>query len=371
MSTPQEFNSENHDEIDLRDLALMLIEGWYWIVGSIVVALIAAFSYLMVSPTIYETSFRAVPASSSNFSGFNLFDDFTITPEDAYLALGNRLSSFQNFEAYVEENQERFELDEGGDLGRTFSRRLSISGLSNNADGSMVLEVHYRYPEGEQGDEILNNYVRDTSEQVWATLRERFNEYSRVQIANLDTRLELQKEALQQSREERIFELEQAITVARRLDIEKPTTPQQFGRQLTGNEVIYADIDSGDGTLPLYFMGFQALEADRDTLRDVIGQGLSNEAIRETRQEMEQILRVVELLESEQLSGVDKDVEPNHTERVVDVVEYAHQPSEPSAPRKGLILILSLMLGGILGVMLVFLRRLAFILRQYKRNKSA
>jgi LPS O-antigen subunit length determinant protein (WzzB/FepE family) len=371
MSTPRELNSENHDEIDLRDLALMLIEGWYWIVGSVVVALIAAFSYLMVSTTIYETSFRAVPASSSNFSGFNLFNGFTIMPNDAYRTLGNQLSSFQNFEAYVDENRARFELDEGVDLGRTFNSRLSISGLTSDLNGSATIEVHYRYPEGEQGDEIINDYVRDTSEKVWEALRNRFNDYSRVQIANLDTRLDLQKESLQSSREERLFELEQAITVARRLDIEKPTTPQQFGRELNSNEVIYADIDSGGSSLPLYFLGYEALEADRDSLREAIDQGLSNSAIRETRQQREQLLRVIDLLDSGQLSGVDKDVELNHTERVVDVVEYAYPPANPSEPRKALILMLSLLLGGMLGVMLVFVHRFTKSLRHYKSNKIA
>lgn len=371
MSTSEEFNSENHDEIDLRDLALMLIEGWYWIVGSIVVALIAAVAYLMVSTTIYETSFRAVPASSSNFSGFNLFNGFTITPEDAYRTLGNRLSSFQNFEAYVEDNRDRFELDEEDDLGRAFNRRLSIDGLESDSNGSAVMEVRYRYPETEQGDAIINDYVQDTSEEVWEALRNRFDDYSRVQITNLNTRLDLQKESLQSSREERLFELEQAITVARRLDIEKPTTPQQFGRELSGNEVIYADIDSGDGSLPLYFMGYQALEADRDSLHEAIDQSLSNEEIRETRQQREQLLRVVDLLDSGQLSGVDKDVESNHTERVVDVVEYAYPPAEPSEPRRGLILAFSIVLGGMLGVMLVFLHRLALSLREYKRHKTS
>ncbi len=284
-------------------------------------------------------------------------DGFKVEPEDAYRALGNRLSSFQNFEAFVNDNRERFEFDEGADLGQAFNRRFSVNGLAADRDGTLALNVRYSYPQGEQGEEILNDYVRVTAERVWAGLRHRFDEYNRSRIANLNTRLDLQKDTLQRSREERLFTLEQAITVARRLEIEKPTTPQQFGRQASGNEVIYADISSGEGSLPLYFMGYQALEADRNTLRDTIGQGLSNEDIRETQQQLEQRLRVAELLSSGRLYGVDEGVEPNHTERVVDVVEYAFPAAEPSEPRKALILALSLVLGMILGVMLVSLMR--------------
>ncbi|WP_162899862.1 Wzz/FepE/Etk N-terminal domain-containing protein [Halomonas sp. JS92-SW72] len=369
MSPTEQPTTAYDDEIDLRDLALMLVEGWYWIVGAVVVAVVAAFAYLAVTTPTYETRFRAVPASSANFAGFNLFNDFSIEPEDAYRALGNRLSSFQNFERFAESNREVFVMGEGADLGRLFNGRFSVSGLTAERDGSMALSVQYRYPEGERGAEVLNTYISDTAEQVWNTLRSRFDDFNRAQITRLESTLELQKESLQAEREEQLFLLEQAISVARRLDIDKPTTPQQFGRQPSGTEVIYANI-SGDGSLPLYFMGYEALEADRDVLRDALDQGLSNSAIRTTNQQLLQRQRIMEQLAGSRLQGVDEGVEPNHTERVVDVVEYAFPPAGPSEPRRALILALSLVLGGMLGVMLVFLSRFAVSLRSYRKAKG-
>src|SRR5690554_5434361 len=214
------------DEIDLRDLALMLVEGWYWIVGAVVVAVAAAFAYLAITTPTYETQFRAVPASSANFSGFNIqFMDetiadfegvlgnlqassrqgFKVEPQDVYRSLGNRLSSFQNFETFVESNRDLFQLGEGADLGRVFNGRLSVSGLAAERDGSMTLNIQYRYPQGEQGAEILNAYVQQTADSVWNTLRNRFDSYNSAQIANLETRLELQKGSLQAEREEQLF----------------------------------------------------------------------------------------------------------------------------------------------------------------------
>lgn len=369
MSTPDPMQEGYSDEIDLRDLALMLIEGWYWILGTIVVAVVAAFAYLVVTTPSYETRFRAVPAPSANFSGFSLLNGFSISPGEAYRTLGNRLTSYQNFEAFVEQNRDMFVLGEDANLSSVFSGRLSVDGLTADKDGGLVLDLTYRYPEGEQGAEVLNAYVHSTAEEVWSTLRNRFDDYNRAQLARLQTDLELQKESLQSAREDRLFALEQAITVARRLEIEKPTTPQQFGRQPTGSEVIYANI-SGDGSLPLYFMGYQALEADRDTLRDAIDQGLSNGEIRSTEQQLEQRQRIATLLDSGRLYGIDEGVEPNHTERVVDVVEYAFPPAGPSEPRKALILALSLVLGGMLGVMLVFLARFAGSLKSYRQRQA-
>jgi LPS O-antigen subunit length determinant protein (WzzB/FepE family) len=365
----EDLQNRNDDEIDLRDLALMLVEGWYWIVGAVAVAVVAAFIYLVVTTPTYETRFRAVPASSANFSGFNLLSGFSISPEEAYRALGNRLSSFQNFEAFVNDNRESFVFPEEPDLGRVFSERLSIDGLGVERNGQQVMNVTYAYPEGEEGADILNAYVRDTAIKVWSTLRSRFDDHNRAQIARLITDLQLKKETMQRSREDRLFTLEQAITVARSLGIEKPTTPQEFGRQSSGTEVIYANI-SGDGSLPLYFMGYQALEAELQVLQDTIRDGLSNFEIREAEQQLEQRVRIAELLASGQLYGVDEGVEPNHTERVVDVVEYAFPPADPSEPRRALILVLSLVIGGTLGVMLVFLLRFVSSLQGYRQKKG-
>ncbi|WP_027966960.1 GNVR domain-containing protein [Halomonas halocynthiae] len=372
MSSPDPalyMQNDHNDEIDLRDLALMLIEGWYWIIGTIVVAVVAAFAYLAITTTTYETRFKAIPSAGANFSGFNLFEDFEITPKDAYRTLGNQLSSYQNFAAFVEEHRDLFDLENGANLSKVFSERFSIGGLNADRDGNLMLSLTYRYPEGEQGPEILNSYVRSTSQDVWITLRNQFDDYNRAQASRLSTDLELQKESLQGAREDRLFALEQAINVARRLEIEKPTTPQQFGRQPNGSEVIYANI-SGDGALPLYFMGYQTLEADRDVLRSAIDEGLSNSQIRDTQQQLEQRERIATLLDSGRLYGIDEGVEPNHTERVVDVVDYAFPPAEPVKPRKALILAISLALGGILGVMLVFLVRFAASLRGYRQKKA-
>lgn len=372
MSSPDTapyVQNDHSDEIDLRDLALMLIEGWYWIIGTIVVAVAGAFAYLAITTPTYETDFKAVPAASANFSGFNLFDDFEITSEDAYRLLGNRLSSYQNFSAFVDKYRDMFELDEDANLGKEFNERLSITGLTADREGNLALELTYRYPEGEQGAEILNSYVRSTSKDVWAMLRNQFDDYNRAQIRRLSTDVELQKESLLGAREDRLYELEQAITVARRLDIEKPTTPQQFGRQPTGSEVFYANI-SGDGSLPLYFMGYQTLEADRDVLRAAIDEGLSDHEIRETQQQLKQRERIAALLDSDRLAGIDEGVEPNHTERVVNVVNYAFPQIEAIAPRKALVLMLSLMLGGMLGVILVFLARFVSSVKHYRIAKT-
>lgn len=357
------------DEIDLRDLVLILVEGWYWIVGAVVAAALGAFAYVSIVTPTYETQFRAVPAPVSNFSGFNLLNGFSISPEDAYRSFGNRLSSFQNFESFYQNNQDRFVLNEGAELSRLFASRFSVSGLDTAAGDRLTLTADYTYPEGEVGSELLNAYIEETAGEVWEDLRSQFHEYNRAQIARLETDLALQKEDLQQAREDRLFVLDQAIAVARRLDIEKPTTPQQFGRQPSGTEVFYASI-SGDGSLPLYFMGFQTLEAERDTLKEALDKGLSNGTIRDTEQMLKRHTRIAELLDEQALSGVDQGIAQANAERVLQVVEYAFEPANRSSPRKGLTMVLAVISGGMFGVFLAFLVRFGANVRAYRKRQQ-
>lgn len=358
MTMPERSQQAYDDEIDLRDLVMVLVEGWYWIAGTILIAVAAALAYVLIKTPIYETEFRAVPAPEANFAGFDLLgEDFEITPEMAYRALGNRLSSYQNFQEFFDSHEGSFKVEEDEGLSQVFADRLTINGLNADQNESLSLTVKYAYPEGENGADILNGYIESTAKGVWTSLREQFHEYNRAQIARLETELELQRESLQNEREHRLFTLEQAIEIARRLGIEKPTTPQQFGRQPSGSEVFYANI-SGDGSLPLYFMGYQALEADRDTLKGALDKGLSSGLIRGTEQQLKQHRRIAELLDNEAPRGVDRAVEQNYVERVVEVVEFAYQSASYSEPRKALIFALALVIGGMVGIFALMIARL-------------
>jgi len=366
---PQPQQPQYDDEIDLRQLMVTLVEGWRWIVGVPVLAVLLALAYVMIKTPTYETQFKAIPAPSSNFAGFNLVGGFSISPGQAYSQLGNSLSSFQNFESFYQSNKGEFKIDENAELSDVFAERFTVSGLDPSQNERLVMTVDYEYPEGERGSAIVNAYVESTAQKVWYRLRQQFHEYNRAQIASLETDLTLQKQSLRRAREERLFTLEQALTVARRLGIEKPTTPQQFGRQPAGTEVFYADI-SGDNSLPLYFMGYQALEADRDTLKQAIDEGLSNSAIRATQQKLSQHKRIAELLNDGSLIGIDQGAGQNHTERVVQVVEYAFEPADQSKPKTLLILALAVVLGGMLGIMMVFIAKLGSQVRQAMKEKA-
>ncbi|PWW38192.1 LPS O-antigen subunit length determinant protein (WzzB/FepE family) [Chromohalobacter israelensis] len=361
-----EYARHDDDEIDLSQLLNHLIDGWYWIVGCVVAALVLAGAYLAMTTPQYETSFRATPAAASNFAGMNLLPGFSVSPQDAYTTLGNRLSSFQNFQDYLRSHREAFVIPEEASLADLFTDRLDITGLTSEVNGSSELSLTYRYPEGESGHRILNGYVNATAEQVWAELKNRFARANQAKIAALNTRLQVGEDKLLAEREHRLFALDNAISTARALGIEAPTTPQEFGQLNPNKEVIYTSL-SGDG-LPLYFMGYKTLEAERETLKGKLHDGLSNGTLRNIREELEQRHQIADMLKNDSFYPLEEGVSEHPDERVVSVIERAYPQDEPVKPRPALVLALAVILGGMLGVFLVFMKAgLGAVLRQRRQ----
>lgn len=350
MAIESHSQEEKLYEIDLREVALSILGAWYWVVGTVVLFASLALIYLWIVTPVYEAQFRAAPAPASNFAVFNHFDDFQITPEDAYRALGNRLTSFQNFESFVEENRGDFSLDNEASLIEFFQERFTVEGLVENRAGNMTLSIHYRYPEGGNGDELLNLYIAETSRKVWATLHARFNAYNQAQLMHLNINVDLEKEELRTEREEEIFELEKAITISRNLNIASPTMPYQLEAQTHNSQFFYVT----DENLPKYFMGYETLESERDALLSSLDEGLSNKDIRDNQQNIDVRQRVSNSIDDSEMSASELDIFML-TERVVDVIEYAFPGERTVSPNKPLILALSIIIGGIFGLVIVLI----------------
>lgn len=336
---------EKSYEIDLREVALSVLGAWYWLVGALILSVSLALIYLWLVTPIYEVQFRADPASDSNFADFNHFNDFEILPEDAYKVLGRQLTSFQNFEAFVEQNQAELSLTNEMSLIEIFQERFTFEGLVMDRVGNLTLNVHYRYPEGENGDKLLNTYIAETSRKVWAILHARFSAYNQSQLMSLNINQDLEKEALRTEREEEIFEIEKAIITARNLNIETPTIPYQLDFEASNNQIFF----SPDDEFPLYFMGYQTLETERDTLQSSLNVGLSNERIREIQQNIAIRQQISEAIGESELADREK-YDFTIINQVVNVVEYAFPTDRPVSPNRLLVLALALVVGCFLGI---------------------
>jgi len=94
----------------------------------------------------------------------------------------------------------------------------------------------------------------------------RMQEKDAIKLKQLRDELEAEIASVIASREERIRTLQNAEAIAADMGIQLPTTPRDLSPRQGNAEVGYAEIkatSSQDG-LPLYFMGVDALKAERE-----------------------------------------------------------------------------------------------------------
>ncbi|WP_203141748.1 Wzz/FepE/Etk N-terminal domain-containing protein [Marinobacter mangrovi] len=368
--SPTDVEKDQSDrEIDLRDLAIILIEGWRWILGAILIAVILGGVYKLAQKPVLQTQFQAVPATEGNFSSFNILGGFSVDPEDVYQTLAIQLSSAQNFKAFVENGSADVPFKEGDDVEAVFNKRFSFDGVAVQRARDMNLVVQYKFPEGEGGEELLQSYLDFSAKRALTSLGEQFANETQSEIDSLETKLRLERSKLEKVREDRLFELNQAIKVARKLGLEKPSVQVWVGQSAASAGAEQSGSSFGMYP-PLYFLGYRALEANRDVIKDDISAGLNSAQTREIEQQVAERREVLELISSGKMLNSASASDHKAVSNLVDVVE---SPSSGRTLGMGVIktLVVCAFLGGVLGVILVFGVRFGKGVLRYRQQSDA
>lgn len=423
LDTPSHGQSYE-DEIDLRDLALMLAEGWYWIVGVVLVAIMIAGTYLFIATPSYSTEL-AFSRSPDGLRALNAIQGVNYTEDQVSQELAQRLSSYENFSHFINDSDSGREsfiaaLDGVGGEQELFlaKRQFFASNIRVTApeERNTVARVQLIFNDRLAGPDFVNGYYQWSEERYRQVLVDRarqatqaeiarnqakmkahleayqeqvnaqvtrMSEADRIRLAQLQDQLEAEKASIVSSREERVRILKQAEQVAEQLGITRPTTPRDLGRQPSDRDVIYAEINTHNG-LPLYFMGTDALRAEREVVEANLREEAKTAAILDIEKEIQRLQnnREIEALlaREENSPFVERynelrqsnillqstELSPDDIQ-VAELVNWAYQPASPDSPRRALVMALSLVLGGMLGVMLVFLARFAGSLRSYRK----
>ena len=184
--------------------------------------------------------------------------------------------------------------------------------------------------------------------------------------ATLKDELQALRLQLKAVREARIDQLNEAISIATTLGISRPTTPYAMGESAAGgSRVIRTDITSQD--TPLYFLGTQALQAERAVLLKRTSDDFTDRRVLEIDKKLKllEVNREVELLGKRANEDVYlKNIEPLRAEIVrlgnlntdmstlglVSIDRKAQTPVSALKPKKALTILLGLFLGGLLGL---------------------
>ena len=408
-------NAPSSNEVDLLPLFLMVWQQKKIILATAALFGLVALGYAYLSTPEYQVSSVLRPAAINELDALNRSGVYTLPPNEALLKVGSSLESYDNRLGFFRSNQELFTQFKrpGRTLEQSFEdfNRNSLKLIfpdSKKADSqNAAISMELTYPGGVDGVKILNGFVDYAIDaerkQIAADLKvivnnrltelkgkldaarssyeidkeariAALNEADSIKRAQLQDELKALRQQLKVVRTDRMAQLSEAIGIARSLNIQKPTTPSALGdsANIRGSSGMRTEINNQQ--IPLYFMGTEALEAERTVLQQRKTDDFTEGRVAQIARELQllQSNREVEALKQRQnedlfLSGV----EPLRAEivrlgnlsnldssnmKLVSIDRKALEPMQPVKPRKALLILLGLLLGGMLGVLIVLVR---------------
>ncbi|MGP0173304.1 Wzz/FepE/Etk N-terminal domain-containing protein [Pseudomonas sp. NCHU5208] len=403
------------DEIDLVELFHKLWQQKFLIIGCTLAVTLCAAAYAVLATPYYQVQSVLRPAPLKELDELNSTGVYSLTPEDALKRVGAALDSYSTRAEFFRNNPELFANLKG--LNKSLEQRFETF----NAESFTLLQPDPKrtdnlsayvglklvYPETLDGVAILNGIVQqaiiDERQRVAldmeGVIQNRLNKIER-QMAAARASYEAQKEAtiaklkeddklqrailqdelkalrteLRTRRQNRIAQLDEAITIAKALGITKPTNPTSLSGSDSTVEgqgsVFRAEVINQQ--FPLQFMGTEALEAERAALLKRKSDDYTEPKIAKIQNKLQMLEhnRQVEMMQSREnedlflaklsemreeaarLRSINLDLDQLN---LVRVDRPAVKPLNPIKPKKGLIIVLGGVLGALLGVLVVLI----------------
>ena len=409
---PQSLN----DEIDLVELFRSIWQQRKLIALVTLLGALLAAVYAFLATPEYQIQSVLRPAQIKDLDALNRTGVYELTPKQAMQRVGAALDSYERRLEFFRANQGLFEAL------REPNRTLEQTFESFNRDAFKMLQpdpkkldnlsafvgIQLTYPGGVNGVALLNGLVAYTLESereriaadLTAVIQKRLDHLERkisaarasyeadkeariaelleadnLKRAELLDELKALRQQLKTRRDNRIAQLDEAIRIARSLGIGKPTTPSALGEgeRAAQGSVIRTEVNNQQ--IPLYFMGSEALEAERDILLQRRSDDFTEPRIAQIAGELQLLAqnRQVEVLKKREnedlflknLAAWREEAADLHSLSVdvaglklVTIDQMAIDPLKPIKPRKALILALGLVLGGMLGLFIALLRNM-------------
>ncbi|WP_439858873.1 Wzz/FepE/Etk N-terminal domain-containing protein [Pseudomonas sp. MBLB4136] len=421
-----------NEEIDLATLFLSLWEQKLLIAVVTLLIATAAASYAFFTTPEYQVQSLLRPAAIKDLDALNHTGVYELEPGQALQRVGEALESYDSRMAFFRANPELFEAlrEPGRSFEQTFEgfNREAFKMLqpdSKRADNmSAYVGVQLTYPADVNGVALVNGLVDHAIESereriaddLQTVVQNRLNqlelkmaaarasyeaskeariaallEADSLKRAQLQDELRALRQQLKVHRDNRITQLEEAIRIAKALGIGKPTTPSALGEgeRLTQGSVIRTEVNNQQ--IPLYFMGSEALEAERNALLQRRSDDFTEPRIAQIAKELQLLAhnRQIEVLkqrENEDLFLKDLAIWREEATRLrnlsvdvadlklVSVDQLAVEPLKPIKPKRALTLALGVVLGGMLGLFIALLRsalRRAILRRRSDQSELA
>lgn len=419
-NTPQLHQYLPSDEIDLFELFGAIWKQKKLVIGCTIVAGLLGVGYAYLAPRVYQVSSVLRPAAINELDALNRSEVYKLPPADALAKVTAQLDSYETRLGFFRANPALFEAFQ--QPGRSLEQ--SFEAFNNNAINLVLpdpkkadsnsVRLEMQYPNGIDGVAILNGLVAYAiarqRQQVGADLKVIVNnrlseikgkidaaranyetgkasqiakllEADKVKRAQLRDELGALRLQMETQRTSRLAELAEAISIAKSIGIRNPTTPSAMGTEALRGSSQVMRTEVTNQKIPLYFMGSEALEAERAALARRTNSDFTNPRIAEIGKELRmlEVNREVEVLDSRKSEDMFlQDVEPLWAEearlrglnidmsalKLVTVDRQAQEPLGPLKPKKSVIVALSLLAGLMLGVLVALIRHFVRVRRE-------
>ena len=412
--TEHQQTGSSSTEIDLLDLFHSFWQQKALIAGTVVVAGAIAVGYVLLAQPVYQASTVLRPAAINELDALNRSEVYKLPPQEALLKVGSALDSYETRLSYFRDHQDLFKplekkgisLEQSFELFNRDAINLVLPDPKRADSLSPFIKLELTYPDTINGVEILNGFVEyaidSQREQIGADLKVIINnrlreldekitaarsayrsdkqtkiagltETDTVQVAKLKDELQALRQQLKTERESRIAQLNEAISIATSLGITNPTTPSAMADAAAGSSSRLMRTEITSQTLPLYFMGTKALQAERAALLKRTSDDFTDKRVSDIGRELNllEVNRQVEMLGKRMNEDLFlKNIEPLRAEVarlcnlktdmsnlvLVSIDRKAQTPMYPIKPKKVLIVGFALVLGLLAGLGLATVR---------------
>lgn len=421
-NTPQLHQHLPSDEVDLLELFHAIWKQKKLVIGCTILAGLLGVGYVYLAPKVYQVNSVLRPVAINELDALNRSDVYQLPPADALAKVGAQLESYEARMGFFRANPALFETFQqpGRSLEQSFEAfnrnavNLVLPDPKRSGSLNNYIRLEMDYPKGVDGVAILNGLVAYAIEQqrnqVAADFKvivnnrldelkgkvdaaranyetnkaskiARLLEADKVKRADLQDELTALRLQMKMQRISRLAELDEAIAIAKSIGIKHPTTPSAMGADASSGSRQVMRTEFTNQEIPLYFMGTEALDAERAALVRRTNDDFTNSRVTEIGKELRmlEVNREVEVLNSRKDEDIFlRDVEPLWAEearlhglnidmstlKLVTVDRPAQEPLEPIKPKKALIIALSLVAGLMLGVLVALIQHFVQVRRQ-------
>jgi LPS O-antigen subunit length determinant protein (WzzB/FepE family) len=358
---------------------------------------------------VYEVSTILRPVALKELDAYNRANLNPLTPEQALRRIGGALESYEIRRSYFFSSPELQEIfsrpgqtpdqafqqfstnalsitqpdpRKGGQLSSFIGVRMTYSGKSNGAEilnGFVAYALQAERRDLQDGLGVLiENRLIDLEER-FAAARDAYKLSKSSEMANLLESDSLKRALLQDelnalrvqlksARESRIAALDEAIVIAKQLGLQKTANPAAM--TVDPSRVSSVQTVISNQQMPLYFLGSDALEAERSVLRKRLSDDFADPRVAEIRRDLQLLsvnrkIQILQKRENEDLfiRGVDDirsekmrllSINRNLESLSLAVVDrLAVEPLGPIKPNKVLFVAIGFIVGGILALLAV------------------